>query len=160
MFARFAQQENDLLLLAGLKIEGRLQSGARIDRRAGRCRSRLARSSAAGAASEPLRPRNSVRSHVHVRGRSVDVREGHGRRKVRVEAIASQQGARLRVDLGDDAHGRLVADGAEHPFREEGGGQAARLPADVAHFETDQFDRVGRRHEEQQFVIEAAAGIA
>ena len=113
---------------AGRRSRSRRRAGARSgrgSRRRGRARHRRGptrswRPIAAGAASEPCRPRNVRRSAGERARPPVDVGERHPLGEVGAERVAGQQGAGLGVHLGHDVHGRGVAVEAQHPLGVEG----------------------------------------
>ena len=108
-----------------------------------------------GAAVEPLRPRNSVRSAVNDLRPRPDVGEGDRPAKLPGPGVAGQHGAGLRVELADDLQRRVVADGAQHPLGVERRRQPPGPVAGVAHRQADQLDRVVGRDEHQQVLLQS-----
>ncbi len=87
---------------------------------------------AAGLASEPLRPMNSVRFPLTERSRFVHVGKDDAVGAVAAVGIAGKQRPALRIRFGHDVHQVGVTPFAEHQFPVPGQRQAARAPRLVA----------------------------
>ena len=154
--ARLTQKKDDLLLFTGLEVEGSHQCGARIEGRldgagqfhpAERCRvvHRAVASEEFGTVgSEAARP-------------ETDVGKRHGRGEIGIERIPGEERSAFLIQVGNDIHGGLVADGAEHPFGVERGGQLPPPFAQVAHAQAQQLDRIIRGDEQEEFLGQTVA---
>ena len=125
-----AEPENDLILLAGFKIKAYLNRSAGVQR-SPQPAGRRVRLMAAGARSEPLRPKNSVRLPVMVRAVSSTSKSATRPLNSVLYGLRAERAA-LRVSFGDHVHGGLRAQFAQHPLNVSGGGKAAGARRDVA----------------------------
>ena len=129
-----AEQEDDFRLLA--RLAARRPPAARAHGSSAGADApgeRLRGAGPPGAAGEPLRPRNSVRSPVQLRSRRrLHVGEGDRRAEVGVVGVAREQGAGSRRPVGDDVHLRLLARRAQHPLGVAGRPTAAAGATSVA----------------------------
>ena len=137
----------------------RAASSARRRGRTARRRGRQsrARPRAAGAAGEPLRPRNSVRSAVTECGRRPTAAKATWPAKSPAQALRASRAPALRVALADDLQRGLVAERAQHPLGVERRRQPPRPVAGVADRQADQLDRVVGRDEHQQLLLQPVA---
>ena len=118
---------------------------------------RPTRRSAAGAAGEPWRPRNSARSAVDECGRAPTPRKASRPAKAPAPGRARQDGPGLRVALAHDLQRRVVPDRSQHPLGVVGRRQPSGLVARVPHGQARELDRVVRRDEQQQFLLQPVA---
>ena len=121
-------------------VSGDLHGGAGIEPAPTRPESRTRRR-AAGLASVPLRPRNSVRSPVTVRIVSLQSTNDDAVGEFRAVGVAGEDRAARRIDLGHHVHQRLVAQLAQHPFPVAGDRQLPRPAGAVGDLELDELDR-------------------
>ena len=159
---RLPEQEDDLLLPARRHFQRGHQCGAGVDQ-------------VAGAVGEP-RPAEGGR-----RGRGALAAEEFGaigregaRRGIRPAAATAakatlpaklarpgaggEQRAGFRVGDADHLRRGLIAEAAQHPLGVERRRQAPRPAAGVPYPKADHLDRVGRRDQDEQVLLQAVAG--
>ena len=151
MSAPWPKQEDDFLFLPRFQLELGQQGGTGIEGRPGPAGQLHAaqgrRCLGAAVATQELGP-----VACHCPRPEVHIGKGDPRRKILVKGAASQQGAAFRVHFGNNIHRRLVAHRAQHPLRKERGTEAAGLLSVVADLQPHDLNRVGRRHENGQFL--------
>ena len=153
---RLTECEDDFLRLAGRQGDFRRDRGARIERRTdatgqagpaqcGRCGGRAVTAQELGTVrGERVRPRPHAQ-------------EGEPTRKGPTPGRAREDCAGLRVVFTHDLKGRVVPDRSQHPLgivrRRQPSGPVARVP----HGQAREFDRIVRRDQEQQFLLQPVA---
>ena len=119
-----------------------------------------ARRMAAGRASFPFLPINSIRSPVIVFALTgIQVEKRHATGKLLPERIARKDRSRRRVSAGDDVQLRAGPVLAEHPLHVQRHRIAAHRGRVVAERQVEHLDFVGRRHEQQQRRSETVPGV-
>ena len=158
---RLPQDEDDLFRLAGGQGDRRHERGARVERRPGTAgQARAAESGRVGrraVAAQELGPvgGGGVRPRPHGR-------EGELAGEAARPGAAGQDGPGLHVALAHDLQWRVLSGGPEHPLGVEGRRESPGPVAGVAHAQADQLDRVVRRDQHQQVLLQSVtlAGVA
>ena len=120
---------------------------------------RPTRPSAAGADTEPWRPRNSVRSAVTTGSDGPVARKAVCPAKLPAQAFRARTAPHSGSRSADHLQRGVLADGAEHPFGIIRRRQAARPVAVVSQREAHELDRVVGRHEHQQVLIQLMTDV-
>ena len=128
------EDEDDLALLPLGQIERylnrrtRIETGAQASRQPGSRHGRRAFQGAVAADEFAAIARQGQR-------RRIDIEKPDALRELGVVGIFGEQGARHRIDFGDDMHAGLRPHVAQHPLDVAGGRHAPRGSAVVAHFQ-------------------------
>jgi hypothetical protein len=154
----FAEEENDLHVWPGSRSTN-VRSAQHGSRPApARLASGTRAAMAAGISRVPWRPRNSPRSAVHCDCRPGEIRKSDSRAEGGIPRIAGEQGARVRIELGQNEGRRRPARSAEHPFRVSRDRQPSRAPRGVANPQAGDLDGIAHGHEHAKIQLEVARG--
>ena len=114
---------------------------------------------ASGFERSPLRPRKAARSPVTIRLASVTLKNATRLDEFCAVAISGEQRTAGRVDFGDDVHGGLRTEVAQHPLDISRGGEAARPARLVAHLQNRELHRRVERHVNPKLRGDAFLGV-
>jgi hypothetical protein len=134
-----AERENDFTLLAVAQFEWKLdrragiQGSPHLSRKPRPCHR-------GGVGKGAVAPEEFGAVAAEGSGCVVHVEEGGPSGKVYVVWISREQGAAVRINIGDDVHGCFRPQIAQHPFHVPGGRESTRSAGCIAHLQHGEFD--------------------
>ena len=111
---------------------------------------------AAGAAKRPVSAEKFRPVAGYAATPVIHIKERGPVEELGIVGIAGEERAALRLDGGNDMHGRFRPQVAKHPFHIAGGREFARPARLVAHFQHRKLDRRIECHVQPQFGVDAA----